>query len=55
MALTTVGYGDVYPITAGGNLFTFIILVCGLEITAVPAGLIASTMFKVRQDEKQKS
>ena len=55
MALTTVGYGDVYPITAGGRLFTFIILVCGLGITAVPAGLIASTMFKVRQDEKQKS
>lgn len=42
--LTTVGYGDVYPITVGGKIFTFIILMIGLGIIAVPAGLIASSM-----------
>ncbi|NND81303.1 MAG: ion transporter [Gammaproteobacteria bacterium] len=50
--LTTVGYGDVFPITAGGRLFTFLILMVGLGIVAVPAGLVASALSKVREDEK---
>ena len=49
--LTTVGYGDVYPVTAGGRLFTFVILMCGLGIVAVPAGLVAAALSKVRQNE----
>lgn len=40
--LTTVGYGDVFPITMPGKIFTFIILMIGLGIIAVPTGLIAS-------------
>lgn len=44
--LTTVGYGDMYPITLGGRLFTFFVLVVGLGIVAVPTGLIASAMSK---------
>ena len=51
--LTTVGYGDVYPITAGGKLFTFLILMCGIGIVTVPAGLVAAALSKVRQDENQ--
>ena len=51
--LTTVGYGDVYPVTAGGRLFTFVILMCGLGIVAVPAGLVAAALSKVRQKEDQ--
>ncbi|MDE0306463.1 MAG: ion transporter [Albidovulum sp.] len=50
--LTTVGYGDVYPITAGGKLFTFVILMCGLGIVAVPSGLLAAALTRVRQDEE---
>jgi len=42
--LTTVGYGDVYPVTAGGRIFTFFVLVVGLGIVAVPTGLIASKL-----------
>lgn len=51
--LTTVGYGDIYPITAGGRLFTFFVLMIGLGIVAVPAGLIASALSEARglQDE----
>ena len=51
--LTTVGYGDVYPITAGGKIFTFFILLIGLGIVSVPAGLISSAFAKVRKDEEQ--
>jgi voltage-gated potassium channel len=36
ITLTTVGYGDVYPITAGGKVFTFFILMIGLGIVAIP-------------------
>ena len=49
--LTTVGYGDVYPVTVGGKIFTFLILMCGLGVVAVPAGLIAAALSKVRRDE----
>ena len=42
--LTTVGYGDVYPVTADGRIFTFFVLVVGLGIVAVPTGLIASKL-----------
>ena len=53
--LTTVGYGDVYPITVGGKIFTFIILMVGLGIVGIPAGLIASSLSAVRrEEEKQK-
>ncbi|MEZ4795759.1 MAG: ion transporter [Flavobacteriaceae bacterium] len=44
ITLTTVGYGDVYPITVGGKVFTFIILMIGLGIVAVPTGIIASAL-----------
>ena len=39
--LTTVGYGDVYPITVGGRFFTFIVVMVGLGVIAVPANVLA--------------
>lgn len=39
ITLTTVGYGDVYPITVGGKVFTSFILMIGLGIVAIPTGL----------------
>ena len=51
--LTTVGYGDVYPITTLGRVLTFIILMLGMSIVAVPAGLIATALSKVIRDEEQ--
>lgn len=49
--LTTVGYGDIYPITAGGKCFTFLVLVVGLGVVAVPAGLVASALSNARSLE----
>jgi len=49
--LTTVGYGDVYPVTIGGKIFTFIILMVGLGIVAVPTGLVASALSQARNEE----
>jgi voltage-gated potassium channel len=50
--LTTVGYGDVYPITIGGRTFTFIVLMLGLGVVAVPTGIISSALSAVRRAEK---
>lgn len=50
--LTTVGYGDIYPITAGGKIFTFFILVIGLGVVAVPAGMVASALSTARDMEE---
>ena len=47
--LTTVGYGDVYPITVGGRIFTFLVLLIGLGVVSVPAGLVASALSKARE------
>jgi voltage-gated potassium channel len=49
--LTTVGDGDVYPLTVGGRIFTFLILLIGLGVISVPAGLVASALAKARQLE----
>jgi len=51
--LTTVGYGDVYPITVGGRIFTFAVLLVGLGVVSVPAGLVASALSKARELEDE--
>ena len=53
VTLTTVGYGDVYPVTVGGKIFTFFVLVVGIGIVTVPAGLVASGLSKARQIEQE--
>ena len=54
-SLTTVGYGDMYPITVGGKVFTFVILSIGLGIVAIPTGLLASALSQARQElQKEK-
>ena len=52
VTLTTVGYGDMFPITTGGRVFTFFVLFIGLGIVAVPTGLFASALAKAREEEK---
>ena len=51
VTLTTVGYGDVYPITVGGKVFTTFIVLIGVGIVTIPAGLVASALSKAREIE----
>ena len=51
VTLTTVGYGDVYPITLGGKVFTFFVLMIGIGVVAVPAGLVGTALSKARELE----
>lgn len=42
VTLTTVGYGDMIPVTAVGRVLTTIILLAGVALFALPAGIITS-------------
>jgi voltage-gated potassium channel len=46
VTLTTVGYGDIAPITPLGQLIASIIMIMGYGIIAVPTGIITAEMTK---------
>jgi len=54
VTLTTVGYGDVYPITVGGKIFTFFVLIFGVGVVTIPAGLVASGLTSARKIEEKR-
>lgn len=53
--LTTVGYGDVYPVTTGGKAFTGLTLLVGLGVVAIPAGIITSALLSAPETEENLS
>lgn len=42
VSLTTMGYGDIYPVTAAGRIVTMISSFVGIAIVALPAGIITA-------------
>ena len=42
VSLTTVGYGDIYPVTTAGRIITMISSMFGIAIVALPAGIITA-------------
>lgn len=42
VTLTTVGYGDVVPITTLGRMLGIVIVITGIGMAALPAGILAS-------------
>lgn len=53
ITLTSVGYGDVYPMTPLGKLFGGIISLLGLGLAALPSGLIASGFVQEFKEERE--
>ena len=53
ITLTTIGYGDVYPITIFGKIATIIIAIAGIGIVAIPAGIIAGGFSKMMRNKKK--
>ncbi len=52
VSLTTVGYGDIYPVTSAGRIITMISSMFGIAIVALPAGIItAGYMDAIKEDE----
>jgi voltage-gated potassium channel len=52
--LTTIGYGDVYPITALGKFIGSIISVMGIGLFVLPAGILASGFSSELQNKAKK-
>ncbi len=46
VTLTTIGYGDVVPITSAGKIFSGVITLTGVAVAALPAGILASGLTK---------
>lgn len=44
VTLTTVGYGDITPVTALGQFFSSIVMILGYTIIAIPTGIVSATM-----------
>ena len=51
-ALTTVGYGDAYPITPVGKLFASILNIVGIGVIALPAGIISAGFLKALENKR---
>jgi voltage-gated potassium channel len=54
VSLATVGYGDVYPITAGGKIFASIISLIGIGIVAIPTGIISASFVEEIHSQRRK-
>lgn len=46
VTITTVGYGDVAPITPAGKIVSSLIMILGYAIIAVPTGILSSSMIR---------
>ena len=44
VTITTVGYGDISPVTPLGKLLSVVLMLCGYSIVAVPTGIVSSQM-----------
>jgi voltage-gated potassium channel len=42
ITLTTVGYGDIYPVTLCGKLLSGVLAILGIGLFALPAGILAT-------------
>lgn len=51
--LTTVGYGDVYPLTVLGRIFAAVTAVTGIGLIAMPTGILASAFSDAFQAQRR--
>lgn len=54
ITLTTIGYGDVYPVTVGGKIVAAFVAICGIGLIAMPTGILAAA-FSDAMERSRKS
>lgn len=50
VTLTTVGYGDITPVTAFGRFLASLVMILGYTIIAIPTGIVSATMIDVTKE-----
>lgn len=55
VTLTTVGYGDVYPVTLVGRLVATIVMLLGIGLIALPTGIISSAMTEIIRENRERA
>jgi voltage-gated potassium channel len=55
VTITTVGYGDYYPVTTVGRLFAIILMFAGLGIIGVLSSYLASTFISLQKGRDKKT
>lgn len=53
ITLTTVGYGDVYPVTTLGRFFAAVIALTGVMVIAIPTGIFAASFSEGLQRHRE--
>ena len=55
VTMTTVGYGDVTPVTGLGRFLSYLVMLLGYTIMAVPTGIVSVSMMNLRDAEKREA
>lgn len=53
ITITTVGYGDIVPVTVVGKLISSMVMIIGYAIIAVPTGIFTAAMVKAASHKKE--
>jgi voltage-gated potassium channel len=54
MTVTTVGYGDIVPVTSAGKMIAGIITITGVLVLALPSAIMAAGFMEERERHKKK-
>ena len=55
VTMTTVGYGDVTPVTGLGRFLSSLVMLLGYTIMAVPTGIVSVSMMNLRDAERREA
>lgn len=53
--MLTVGYGDIYPMTIGGKLFTVFVEFLGVGLVAIPTGILSAGFMEYHSEPVRKT
>jgi voltage-gated potassium channel len=53
--LTTVGYGDIYPVTTAGRLLSAMLVMTGMGLFGLVTAEIATMILRLMNHEKEKN
>jgi len=54
-ALTTVGYGDIYPVSIVGKFISMVSSLFGIAVIAMPAGIVTAGFMNVFNEDREKA